>query len=387
MRKSLFLMLMVLFGLSCEKTTVDPTPPVITVSNATVTEGDDNVTASIILQLDKASETNIVFNYSTIEGTATGGIDFQEVANETFIINAGTTTADLNFTIIGDDVDENTEEFEVALLNPVGASFSRSKVKITIEDDDAGGGVAIPATGYSTPDNYAGMTLVWRDEFDGPAISSDWTFEIGTGNNGWGNNELQYYRQENASIVNGNLVIEARNEAFGGRNYTSSRMITQGAQSFKYGRIDIRAALPQGQGIWPALWMLGDNFSSVGWPACGEIDIMELLGHLPSTVYGTVHWESNGQHADYGGNTTLNSGTFSDEFHVFSIVWDANSIRWLLDDVQFHVIDTTPSDLSEFQEKFFFIFNVAVGGNWPGNPDATTPFPQRMIVDYVRVFQ
>lgn len=250
----------------------------------------------------------------------------------------------------------------------------------------------IPATGYSTPATYPNMDLVWQDEFSGTSLNEgDWTYEIG--GSGFGNNELQYYRKENTSLVEGHLVITAKAESFGGRDYTSSRIITKGKQEFQYGRIDIRAALPKGQGIWPALWMLGANISTVPWPGSGEIDIMEMIGgsNREKTVYGTLHWDNNGsgQHActcDKPGYS-LASGTFNDKFHVFTIIWDASVIKWYVDDVLFNTIDTTPAALSEFHAKYFMIMNLAVGGNWPGNPDATTVLPQRLIVDYVRVFQ
>ena len=387
MKNNILLVFIVLLSFGCEKASTDIDTPTITIADTTVTEEDNNSTVSITIQLDEPSEADIIFEYSTDEGTASSGSDYIAVVNKTFIISAGSTSASLEITIVGDTFSEPTEEFEVVLLNPVGATFSSTKVKMTIEDNDVTGGVVIPSAGYTTPDNYAGMTLIWQDEFDGPTISNDWIHETGRGNNGWGNNELQYYREQNTSIVNGHLVIEAKQEEFGGANYTSSRLVTQGQQNFKYGRVDIRAVLPKGQGMWPALWMLGDNFSSVGWPACGEIDIMEVVGHEPDKVHGTVHWDNNGQHANFGGSTSLSSGTFADEFHVFSITWDAQAIRWFLDDVQYHVIDISPAGLSEFQEEFFFIFNVAIGGNWPGNPDGSTVFPQHMIVDYVRVFQ
>ncbi|MFA0963830.1 family 16 glycosylhydrolase [Roseivirga sp. BDSF3-8] len=249
-------------------------------------------------------------------------------------------------------------------------------------------------SGYSTPDSYDGMTLVWRDEFEGNSLNTnDWIYEIGDGCPnlcGWGNNELQYYRQENTSVQDGYLTIEARQENYGGRAYTSSRIITQGRQNFQYGRVDIRAVLPEGQGIWPALWMLGSNINTVSWPACGEIDIMEMIGgtgNRDATVHGTIHWDNNGSYANYGGDYSLTSGKFSDEFHVFSIIWNASSITWLVDDVEYHTVDITPEALSEFRDEFFFIFNVAVGGNWPGSPDGSTQFPQQMTVDYVRIFQ
>lgn len=247
--------------------------------------------------------------------------------------------------------------------------------------------------GYFTPEQYEGYSLVWNDEFNDNEINpADWTFEIGDGCPdicGWGNNELQYYRKENAWEKDSVLTIEARKENFGGKSYTSTRMITQQKQSFQYGRIDIRALLPQGQGIWPALWMLGEDITSVGWPKCGEIDIMEMVGGegKDNTVHGTVHYDISGDHVYHGGHKTLTSGIYADKYHVFSILWDENSITWYVDDVQFYTTDITSSDTNEFHDKFFFIFNIAVGGNWPGSPDATTSFPQQMKVDYIRVFQ
>ena len=139
--------------------------------------------------------------------------------------------------------------------------------------------------------------------------------------------------------------------------------------------------------MWPALWMLGSNISTVGWPKSGEIDIMEMVGGSENTVHGTGHWDHYGGYASHGDDYTLNSGTFADEFHVFTIEWDSSVIRWFVDDVQYHALSITSASLSEFREEFFFIFNIAVGGNWPGYPDGSTSFPQRMLVDYVRVFE
>jgi beta-glucanase (GH16 family) len=256
--------------------------------------------------------------------------------------------------------------------------------------DGTSGSITIPTEGFISPTSYPGMTLTWSDEFDGSSLNTtNWTQETGTGQNGWGNNELQFYRPQNTSFQDGHLIITAKKESFGGREYTSSRIITKDKKQFRYGRVDIRAAMPRGQGLWPALWMLGSNFDTVGWPACGEIDIMEMVGGngRENTVHGTVHWQNNGKHAEFGGQYKLSSGTLADKFHVFSIIWDAKSIRWLIDNKEFHVIDTTPAELDEFRRSFFFIFNVAVGGNWPGSPNESTVFPQHMIVDYIRVFQ
>jgi beta-glucanase (GH16 family) len=246
--------------------------------------------------------------------------------------------------------------------------------------------------GYISPLSYEGYSLVWNDEFGGTDINpGNWVFETGTGCPnlcGWGNNELQSYRRENAWIEDGVLVIEARKENHLGRLYTSARMKTQGRQSFKYGRFDIRALMPKGQGIWPAIWMLGDNITSVGWPKSGEIDIMELIGGKgrEKTTHGTLHWDYNG-HRYTGGSHTLASDTFADEYHVFSIIWDETQIRWFVNETQFHTINITPEHMSEFHEKFHFLLNIAVGGNWPGSPDDETLFPQQMKVDYIRVFQ
>ncbi|TVQ93476.1 MAG: glycoside hydrolase family 16 protein [Bacteroidetes bacterium] len=276
-------------------------------------------------------------------------------------------------------------------VRAIGASgrFLRSIIQLNIELADQD----VPVEqGYTTPLHYDGWDLVWHDEFNGNSINSDyWTFEIGDGCPhlcGWGNNEWQYYRAQNAWVEGGVLTIEARRESVGNRNYTSARMKTQGKKSFQYGRVDIRALLPKGQGIWPALWTLGESITSFGWPACGEIDIMEMIGGSgrENRVHGTVHWDLNG-HVQAGGSYTLPSGTFADEYHVFSIIWDENLIRWFVNDIQYYQIDITPNHMTEFHEEHFFLFNVAVGGNWPGYPDGTTLFPQQMKVDYIRVFQ
>ncbi len=246
--------------------------------------------------------------------------------------------------------------------------------------------------GYISPVSYEGFDLVWNDEFEGETVKpANWIFEAGTGcpNCGWGNNELQYYRRENASVENGVLTIEAKKEKYQGQEYTSARMITKNLISFEYGRIDIRSLLPKGQGIWPALWMLGANIGSVGWPACGEIDIMEMIGGKgrDNTTHGTIHWDADGNHASAGESYTPEASSLSGEYHVFSVLWMESSITWFLNNQEFYTVDITPANMSEFRQEFFFIMNLAVGGNWPGNPDSTTVFPQKMKVDYIRVFQ
>lgn len=233
-----------------------------------------------------------------------------------------------------------------------------------------------------------GWNLAWSDEFNGTNINtSNWKYE--TGGDGWGNNELECYtnRSENARIENGNLVIEARKENYSGMNYTSARLKSQGLKNWTYGKVEARMKLPAGQGVWPAFWMLGENISQVSWPKCGEIDIMEHINN-ESAIHGTIHWDSTGNntHAQYGAASPNIDVT---QYHVYSIEWDASSIKWFVDGTQYLEanIANNINGTEEFHKPFFILFNLAVGGNWPGNPDGSTPFPAKMYVDYVRVYQ
>jgi beta-glucanase (GH16 family) len=234
-------------------------------------------------------------------------------------------------------------------------------------------------------------TLVWADEFTQPdgslPDSAKWANDIGAG--GWGNNELQYYSTTNASITNNMLVIEARKRVNGTTtNYSSARLKTQGKASWAYGRMEARMKIPYGQGIWPAFWTLGTNISSVGWPNCGEIDILENIGKEPTIVHGTVHGPGYSGGNSIGGPYSLpGNPPFADDFHVYAVEWTTNSIKWFVDSTQYFSV--TPMSLPGtwvFNARHFIIMNVAVGGIWPGYPDQTTVFPQRLTVDYVRVY-
>jgi len=241
--------------------------------------------------------------------------------------------------------------------------------------------------------------LRWRDEFNGPDSSIDpskWVVE--TGGKGWGNHELEAYtnRPQNVFVEDGNLVIRARRENYTGpdgvsRNYTSARLKTAGKFSQAYGRFEARIKIPYGQGLWPAFWMLGDDLGTAGWPACGEIDVMENIGKEPSTVHGTLHGPGYSANDGITASYNLSNGRrFADDFHVFAVEWDANAIRFYVDDALYAT--RARSDLPAgkkwvFDHPFFLLLNVAVGGDWPGNPDATTVFPQTMRVDYVRIYQ
>ena len=361
--------------------------PSIFIESIQVEEGNTTNYLEVMLTLTNSVDYDLSVDVRTVDGTAIKGKDYTDLY-EVIIFSAGQEQASFNIEILGDNIPEDNEIFSIRLENPLNVEIDNSTATITIINDDEHN-FSIPETGYSTPEVYAGMTLVWSDEFDGPEINgNNWSFEIGTGNWGWGNNELQNYQEDNTSIIDGNLVIEARRQSLDNRNYTSSRLITRGKQSFQYGRVDIRAVMPEGQGIWPALWRLGSNHLQVGWPTCGEIDIMEMIGggERDNVVHGTAHWDQSG-HVSYGQSMTNESGKLSEEYHVYSIIWDEQSIRWYFDDVNFNTIDITPAALSAFHDDFYFIMNVAVGGVWAGSPDNTTLFPQWMIIDYIRVFQ
>ena len=241
--------------------------------------------------------------------------------------------------------------------------------------------------------------LVMSDEFDvdGAPDASVWTYDLGDGSAqgipGWGNNELQVYtnNSENVEVQNGLLVITARENSGGG--YTSARIKTEGLFEQRYGRFEARIQVPQGKGLWPAFWLLGNDCAQNPWPECGEIDIMEYLGDQPTMVFGTVHGPGYSGGESISKEYELVGDRFDNGFHVFGIEWGPDHINYYVDDVLYNSI--TPETIADetngqgtwvFDHPFYIILNVAVGGNLPGNPDANTTFPQRMLVDYVRVY-
>lgn len=234
--------------------------------------------------------------------------------------------------------------------------------------------------------------LVMQDEFstDGVPDPAIWDYNIGTGDNGWGNSELQYYtdRPENIKVENGMLKITAQKESFMGSQYTSARILTKGLFDQKYGRFEARIKLPWGQGIWPAFWLLGANSDEVSWPQCGEIDIMEYRGQEPTTVQGTVHGPGYSGGQSIFKSYSLQNNRFDTDFHVFGIEWGENYINFYVDDVLYNQI--TPEDVTGewvYDHPFYIILNVAVGGGFVGSPNSETSFPQTMLVDYVRVYK
>jgi beta-glucanase (GH16 family) len=242
------------------------------------------------------------------------------------------------------------------------------------------------------------LTLVWADEFDGAQLDPEsWYFEEGDGSQygipGWGNNELEWYLPNSAQLENGMLVITAREEATNGKNYTSARINTRDRFAFRYGRIEARIRLPGGQGIWPAFWLLPQDDVYGTWAASGEIDIMEAINLGASggnTVHGTLHYGG-----EWPNNVSSGSGyevatDATADFHVYALEWDASEMRWYVDDVLYAMQNnwSTAGALfpAPFDERFYILLNVAVGGNWPGEPDAATVFPATMEVDWVRVY-
>ncbi len=264
--------------------------------------------------------------------------------------------------------------------------------------------IAIPgaASGESNRQrDHAGSqwTLVWNDEFDGPdgSLPDAKKWSIVRDGSGFGNQELEYDTDlpTNLHMEGGKLIITARKESYKGpdgiaRNYTSARLETAGHFQQKYGRFEARIKIPKGQGIWPAFWMLGSDFTSAGWPSCGEIDIMENVGFEPEKVHGALHGpDYSGNNPLIGAYTLPNHEAVSDNFHVFAVEWAPDVIRFYVDDHLFETqtIDSIPSSKRwVFDHPFYILLDLAVGGAWPGNPDAATPFPATMLVDYVRVY-
>ncbi len=249
--------------------------------------------------------------------------------------------------------------------------------------------------------SLAGWTLAWSDEFNGPDGSgidtTKWAAQ--TGGTGWGNQELEYYTADLANVQQsgGNLVITATTAGaaaqtcwYGQCSYTSARLQTMGLFSQEYGRFEARIKIPAGQGLWPAFWMLGNNIDTASWPTCGEIDIMENIGKEPGIVHGSMHGPSAGGATNLTGSYTLPAnGVFADDFHVFAAEWAVGTVSFYVDDTLYETVTAAGSPAGDtwvFDQPFFLLLNVAVGGSWPGSPDATTVFPQTMLVDYVRVY-
>lgn len=240
---------------------------------------------------------------------------------------------------------------------------------------------------------YGDWHLVWSDEFNGSSIDTNhWKFETGN-HNGWGNNELEYYTDssDNACVSNGVLHIVARRESTNGFDYTSARLIGQGLFSKKYGRFEFRAKVPAGKGYWPALWLMPEHSLYGGWPDCGEIDVMENRGNYPAVVQGTIHYaDTNGTHLQSTDIFTFPLNDGATNFHTYLLEWTTNSISWSVDgqlyETQTNWSTANASYPAPFNQPFYIVMNLAVGGIYGGNPDTNTVFPGEMQLDYIRVY-
>jgi len=243
-----------------------------------------------------------------------------------------------------------------------------------------------------------GNKLVWADEFNttGTPDSARWNYDMGDGCPnvcGWGNNELEFYTNDpkNVRVENGMLIIEAHKEDKGGKPYTSTRLVSREKGDWTYGRFEIKAKLPRGKGTWPAIWMLSTDWKYGGWPASGEIDIMEHVGHDPGVIHGTIHTEAYNHIKGTQKEGKISIPDVQEQFHVYAIDWRENKIEFFVDDKLYHTVNRDPKDDFKgwpFDQRFHLILNIAVGGNWGGAQGVDeTIWPQRMEVDYVRVYQ
>ena len=291
---------------------------------------------------------------------------------------------------------ESSAEFSSSVIPAESSATSSSSVILSSDSREESSDSRNSSSGSETTSSSSAepaAQYLWNDEFDGESIDlNKWTFDIGTGASGWGNNEWEYYtdRKENAYVKDGVLHIRAQKEDYEGQKYTSARMLTKGKFAFKYGTVEARIALPTGNGIWPAFWMLGANIDEVSWPDCGEIDIIEAV-NSENVVYGTNHWQFEGSHAEYGNNTGDFHGAKKElditQFHTYKLTWDEKIIAMYVDDFKYHEIsiENNAGGTDAFHKPQFFLLNVAVGGNWPGFEIDDTQFPNEMLVDYIRV--
>ncbi len=341
----------------------------------------------------------------TADGTKIQLWDCNQTSAQTFVsrdagngfINFVNTNSDKCLDVAGDNPNNGTL---VQLWDCNGTSAQIWNP--TVIGTSSGGGTTSGGGSSGGSSTEPGWTLVWSDEFNaanGTGVdSSKWSFD--TGGSGWGNSELEYYTSGTSNAVqeNGSLVITATTAGasnyscwYGTCQYTSARLNTSGKFSQQYGRFESRIQIPEGQGVWPAFWMLGDNIGSAGWPACGEIDVMENIGSTPDTTYGTTHGPGPGNYPGVGLSGPYNGGTvMGNAFHIYAVEWEANSVSFSVDGNTYWTV--TPSSLPGgaswvWDQPFFVILNFAVGGQWPGNPNGTASFPQHMLVDYVRVYK
>ncbi len=326
---------------SCSKKesgSINNTPPSNLVVNATVNP-DNSGNVSFAASADNAVSYDYDFGNGVFQTVASGNVTYKYLSSGTYTINV--------------------------IAKSAGGQIISKSITLTVR---------------------VVLGLLWSDEFDknGAPDPAKWDYDLGIGTGGWGNAELQYYtsRRENSVVENGVLKIKAIKESYSGSAYTSARLVSRGKFAFKYGKVEARAKLPAGGGTWPAIWMLGNNIGTVSWPACGEIDIMEHVGNDLNKIYGTLHYPGrSGGNAD-GGNKIIPNVTT--DFHIYSLEWSPASIKMFADDQLIHSVANSSS--LPFNQDFFFILNVAMGGNFGGTVDAA--FTNAALeIDYIRVYQ
>ncbi len=386
--------LIILTSFSCSDNSADtPTPSInqaeVSISGTSKIEGAGNSIMEFVVRTKAVAEAEVTISYSLKGITAEPNVDFT-TTEEQVVIPIGSNSATISIPIIDDEIKEVDEKLSITLTNATNATITAALAIGLIRDNDE---PVYTEDGYSTSPNHYGYDLEWADEFSTNVLNTDfYNYDLGDGCPdlcGWGNRELQAYtdQPENIFLKDGKLIIRASKKGI--NEYTAAKVQTKDKQLFQFGRIDVRAKLPEGQGIWPAIWMLGQNIDAVGWPACGEIDIMELVGHEPKTTHGTAHWGPQGGPNKYLTKSYDIEEKFSERFHVFSLVWEFNELVWYMDELPIHSFSpsNTQGELYPFNQTFYMIFNIAIGGNWPGNPDETTVFPQQMEIDYIRYFK
>ena len=372
---------------SCNKEDDSHGDPSVTMKPRNDFEGTGaNRILDVDFTLSHKTDLPVTVTFHTLDSTARAGSDFTGIDEATLVFEPGEQLKTVNVELLSDSLIEFNEYFKLSISHIENAAPDNQELTILIMNDDAGN--LTPASdGYLSPESYPGMRLAFADEFNDTLLNfRTWNFETGEGK--WGAGQLQEYtwNLENVSLKNGRLHITALDES---GHYTSGRINTVNKRSLQYGLVDIRAKLPSGKGIWPALFLLGAEYSPTNWPACGEIDVAELNGNLPSTVIGRAYYFSSGAKNKEGFyNLPLYTDSFSDQFHIFSVLWQPDEITWYVDYKPYVILNR--SDIGTgwpFNSAFFFYLDLAVGGSLVGDPDDTTGFPKTLEVDYIRAFQ
>jgi beta-glucanase (GH16 family) len=372
---------------SCNKGEPVESTPSVSISPRNDFEGTgQNQLMDITFKLSSAPALKVTVTYSTVDSTAVGTKDFIPVTAGTITFNPGETSKKINIEIIADSIVEFTEFFKLQITHAENAIIKTPGLTIAIYNDDAPK-ITLASDGYISPESYPDMRLKFSDEFNDSTHFKYLTWNIDRGEGIWGHDQLQEYTSntENLNIKNGKLRITAQNKA---GHYTSARLNTVSKLSFQYGQIDIRVKFPTGKGLWPAIWMMGTGYNGSNWPLIGEIDIAQQDCNLSSTLIGTAFYISSGPREKDGYyNLPEYTESFSDKFHVVSILWQTDYIEWFVDSKKY--LEINSDDVGPdwpFNNSFYLYLNLAVGGGLVGNPDITTVFPQTMEIDYVRYF-